>query len=126
MPLLTSHEATPWRTATLTENLGNARPGDPDYEPFQSPPFHALRSRDWLYVEYRNHDRELYDEITDPDEMHNIYTLVSPQVRQALHVQLRRLATCAGVQCRIADSMPTPTPVDLATTAALPIATPSP
>ena len=108
MPLLTGTASTPWRTATLTENLGNALPGDPDYEPFQAPPFHALRSRQWLYVEYLNGDRELYNEVADPFEMHNIYPTTKLSIRAQLHAQLKKLVSCAGPSCRIADSAPQP------------------
>jgi hypothetical protein len=36
------------------------------------PPFRALRTRRWLYVEYLNGWRELYDLHRDPYELSNI------------------------------------------------------
>ena len=36
------------------------------------PPFQALREKRWLYVEYRNGWRELYDLRRDPYELRNL------------------------------------------------------
>jgi arylsulfatase A-like enzyme len=110
-PLLRGESDTPWRTATLTENLSRTRPGDPDYSPFEAPAFHALRSNTWLYVEYVNGDVELYDLKNDPFEMNNVQASTNPAIVAQLHTQLQALRNCTGESCRVADAMPNGTSI---------------
>jgi arylsulfatase A-like enzyme len=66
VPLLHGLRPT-WRSAFVVEYLGEtmlARGGPP--------PFRALRSLRYLYVEYRNGWRELYDLVDDPAELRNV------------------------------------------------------
>ena len=97
-----------WRTATLTESMSEAAPGDPDYSTFSPPRFASLRSEQWLYVEYVTGEKELYNRYTDPDEMHNLITKEDPAVIAQLSAQLSALKSCTGSTCRVADSMPVP------------------
>jgi len=106
MPLLLNQNDTPWRTATLTESLTRTLPGDPDYSPLEAPEFHALRSENWLYIEYFNKDIELYNLKTDPYEMNNVQASTNPVIVTQLHTQLAAMKQCSGQSCRIADSMP--------------------
>ncbi|MDD2819387.1 MAG: sulfatase [Candidatus Nanopelagicales bacterium] len=110
-PLLRGEKDVSWRTATLTENLSRTLPGDPDYSPVTAPPFHALRSEHWLYIEYRNNDVELYDLKSDPFEMHNVQASTNPAIVAQLHAQLQAMIHCKAATCRIADAMPNGTSI---------------
>lgn len=116
MPLFSGQQDVPWRTATLTESLARTKPGDPDYSKIEAPPYHALRSEQWLYVEYANGERELYNLALDPYEMNNVVGSTDPVIVAQLHAQLDAMKHCTGASCRIADSMPNGT---LATSALL-------
>lgn len=76
-----------WRHDFLVEYLGTSqlrRDG--------SPPFLALRSQRFLYVEYRNGWRELYDLRRDPWELRNVAADPAyARVRRALRKRLARL-----------------------------------
>ena len=64
LPLL-SDPATPWRDAILVEHLGNPpTPGTMDSQ--------GVRTSRYLYNEYINGDRELYDLLLDPFELTNV------------------------------------------------------
>ncbi len=97
-----------WRTGVLTESLGDTAIGDPDYTAFRPPKFHALRTKDWLYVEYLNGSRELYDLRRDRAEVHNVYERTDPATIAALSAKLQALAACSAAQCRVADALPVP------------------
>jgi N-acetylglucosamine-6-sulfatase len=62
----------------------------------------AVRTPRYLYAEYANGDRELYDLQTDPNELNS--RAADPalaSVRDRLARVLARLRTCAGANCRI-------------------------
>ncbi len=63
LPLL-SDPATPWRGAILVEHLGTPTPGHIDSQ--------GVRTSRYLYNEYINGDRELYDLQLDPFELTNV------------------------------------------------------
>jgi N-acetylglucosamine-6-sulfatase len=67
-----------------------------------------LRTREWLYVESASGERELYNRRTDPFEVHNVIATAPAATVEALHRQFLAMNTCAGLTCRIADSMPAP------------------
>ena len=76
-----------WRHAFVVEYLGRNQlnVGGP-------PPYYAVHTARYLYVEYRRGWRELYDLRRDPWELNNV--AASPKyaaVRRSLHVLLRRL-----------------------------------
>lgn len=108
VPLLVDPENTPWRTGVLTENLAATTPDDPDYSGFEAPKYDALRTPEWLYVNYGREGTALYDLTADPYEMNNIVRSTSPTVVGQLAAQTRALAACRGPSCRVADSMPVP------------------
>ena len=63
--------------------------------------YRAVRTRRWLWVEYRDGARELYDRRADPAELHSLHADPSYRpVRVALHRLLQRLADCRGAACR--------------------------
>jgi arylsulfatase A-like enzyme len=62
--------------------------------------YRAVRTERWLYVEYRDGARELYDLRRDPQELRSLHA--DPhhrRVRATLHGTLRRLAVCRGKAC---------------------------
>jgi N-acetylglucosamine-6-sulfatase len=64
------------------------------------PPFTAVRDPRWLYAEYKNGDRELYDLRSDPAELRSLHAdPASAAVREDLARRLARLRTCAGASC---------------------------
>jgi len=68
----------------------------------------AVRTERYLYVNYRNGSRELYDLFRDPDQLDSRHD--APRYRDesiALRRELRRLARCRGRACR-ADARPIP------------------
>jgi N-acetylglucosamine-6-sulfatase len=92
-----------WRTGALIEHHGpdHAR-GDPDLPlPGSGNPatYEALRTKDAVYVEYHNGQREYYSLIRDPDELHNAYRRLSHAQRTRLHDQLAALRRCRGASC---------------------------
>jgi N-acetylglucosamine-6-sulfatase len=64
------------------------------------PPYRALRTARYLYVEYNNGGKQLYDLSTDPDELHNIATTADPAIVRALATRLAALARCSAASCR--------------------------
>jgi arylsulfatase A-like enzyme len=94
-----------WRQATVSESLGTSGPGDPDYQPQAPPQYTSLRTRDWLFVVYRDGERELYDRKADPFEMNNIIATADTRLVASLYSQLQALRVCAGDSCRTADAI---------------------
>jgi N-acetylglucosamine-6-sulfatase len=87
-----------WRNAILVEHHGaDLRGIDPD---FQQPPsgnpttYEAMRAGRFLYVEYRDGEREFYDLGRDPFELHNIAAKLSPMALLRLHLELDALERC--------------------------------
>ena len=63
--------------------------------------YHAIRTGRYLYVEWIDGARELYDRARDPLELQSRHA--DPryrQIRNALHRELVRLRTCVGDDCR--------------------------
>ena len=65
VPLLRG-KSPPWRDEFVEEYLGESMLSDAG-----PPPFRALRTKRWMYVEYLNGWRELYDLEHDPYELVN-------------------------------------------------------
>ena len=81
-----------WRTDFLVEHWTTEEGG--------IPPYSALRSGEYLYVEYPAAERELYDLRRDPFEMHNAYAAADPALVDRLSRRLAALKACAGATCR--------------------------
>jgi N-acetylglucosamine-6-sulfatase len=64
-------------------------------------PFVALRTKRYLYVEYDTGERELYDVVADPYELHDI--AAGNPLLTGLSARLRQLRDCAGQACRVAE-----------------------
>jgi N-acetylglucosamine-6-sulfatase len=63
--------------------------------------FDAIRSRNFLYAEHQNGERELYDLRKDPYELQSQHANPSyDRIKNALAARLHRLVTCAGASCR--------------------------
>lgn len=95
-----------WRNAALSESIGETNKSDPDYLPYIPPPFSALRTPEWLYVEYDDGSRALYNRPTDPYELRNVVDSTDPAFVASLSAQLAQLDACAGPSCREADALP--------------------
>ena len=106
VPFLARGTVEDWRTGVISESLSQARPGDPDYETLKPPRFTALRTEQWVYVEYEDGTKELYNRLTDPDELDNVLPTADPDLVKSLNRQLLALRTCVGPTCRVADSLP--------------------
>jgi len=108
LPLLADPEG-PWRTGVLTEHFNTPDEGDPDFHDVESPPYRALRTKQWLLVDYKG-ESALYDLSSDPFEMSNIFSTAPRETVQMLRRQLGALSECARDSCRVADMMPVPSP----------------
>lgn len=62
---LMTNPQTPWRSEILLEQLGTTDSG---------PNFQSVRNSQYIYTEYPNGDRELYDLLVDPYQLTNIVT----------------------------------------------------
>ncbi|MDQ3643207.1 MAG: sulfatase [Actinomycetota bacterium] len=98
----------------LLLETGGQRPGR--LEPDQGPvaplrnilTYKAVRTEDYLYVAYRNGNRELYDMRRDPHQLESRHGANRYRdTRGALGRELGRLADCRGRECR-ADAGPIP------------------
>ena len=75
--------------------------------PIDAPPYLALRTEQYLYVEYANGERELYDMQTDPYQLQNLAATADPALLAELAADLDQLRVCAGADCRSAeDALP--------------------
>jgi N-acetylglucosamine-6-sulfatase len=63
----------------------------------------ALRTKNYLYVEYKTGEHELYDLRKDPYELNNMYATAPPEITQRLDAQLDALRQCSAAECRAAE-----------------------
>jgi arylsulfatase A-like enzyme len=93
-----------WQHAVLIEHHGPEKfLQDPDFQGVRSgdpPSYEAIRTENFLYVEYKTGEHEYYDLVHDPYENNNIYGLLSKQRQQQLHEALQRLSLCRGAECQ--------------------------
>jgi N-acetylglucosamine-6-sulfatase len=65
------------------------------------PPFRAVRDPRYLYTEWNNGEKELYDLQTDPYELQSRHAAANMKtVRKRLAAKLAKLRICAGASCR--------------------------
>ncbi|HEY7484130.1 MAG TPA: sulfatase [Streptosporangiaceae bacterium] len=95
--------ALPARDAVLIEHHGpNLDPSDPDHQGKNSgnpPSYEAVRTRDAVYVEYADGEREYYDIGHDPYELTNTVGRLPAAERHRLSAILHTLQTCKGNTC---------------------------
>ena len=101
----------PWRQAFTVEHYtgGPVLPrfrGQRRLGPQAIPEFHAIRTKDILYVEYETGERELYDRRRDPYELTNVAGRVPPALLARLAVRLAELEECVGQACRAVEDQP--------------------
>jgi arylsulfatase A-like enzyme len=89
-----------WRTASLVEHHGpDTDPADPDLPAKNSgnpTTYSAMRTATSTYVEYSDGTAEYYDRTTDPDELHNTASSLSPAEKAKWHRALAALVACHG------------------------------
>jgi N-acetylglucosamine-6-sulfatase len=95
------------RAGTATGEIGNgddgnqgktAAPGDRQFAGVRTPRF--------LYAEYANGEKELYDLAKDPDELNNLAGQPAYAAMQAeLARRLAKLKTCAGAPCKVGPAV---------------------
>ena len=100
-----------WRDAILVEHRGPTFDrDDPDHQNYNSgnpTTYEALRTQDFLYVEYQDGEREFYDLRDDPYELRNDAPHLPPAGLARLHTALLRLRNChTGPSCWRAEHLP--------------------
>ena len=96
VPLLTGDPLpNNWRrTSAASANLS---------EEWGRPWLKGLRTQNYLYVEYKTGEHELYDLRKDPHELQNTYASARPQLKQRLEARLDPLRHCKAEECRAAE-----------------------
>ncbi len=75
-------------------------------EDWGRPGLEAVRTEDYLYVEYDTGERELYYLKEDPYELNNRYDTADPDLLGRMEERLESLRGCAGVTCKTAEYGP--------------------
>jgi len=73
-------------------------------EEWGRPWFKALRTGQYLFVEYKTGEHELYDLVKDPYQLENIYDEAPENLLQRLNSQLDSLRQCEAEDCRTAEA----------------------
>jgi N-acetylglucosamine-6-sulfatase len=99
-PLLRGAPAPGWRDAALIEHHGpdldNTDPDRPAAGSGNPTTYEAMRTTTATYVEYANGEREYYNRVDDPNELHNIAAQLPPATLAQLHAALDALQHCSG------------------------------
>jgi arylsulfatase A-like enzyme len=82
------------RTSAASAQLG---------EEWGRPWMKALRTEDYLYVEYKTGEHELYDLNKDPHELRNVYETAPSELKERLKTRLDELRECSSEECRVAE-----------------------
>jgi len=98
LPLWHGESPGDWQQGVLIEHHGPTRtPNDPDQASRMSgnpPSYEAVRTATALYVRYGNGEREYYDTVTDPFQLHNLVATVSAGRLAPLQRALSAMAEC--------------------------------
>jgi N-acetylglucosamine-6-sulfatase len=84
-----------WRQRLFVDS-----PADPI---FGMPRYDALRTREYLYVEYETKEKEFYRMGTDPLQLLNRASSMPKDLRENLSGHVEKLKSCAGASCRRAE-----------------------
>jgi N-acetylglucosamine-6-sulfatase len=84
-----------WRSAFLVEAAKNPKR--------DRPPFRAVRTGRYLYVQYRSGEQELYDLREDPYQLRSIHASARPALLKKLRTRLDALKGCSARECRVAE-----------------------
>ena len=95
-----------WRTAFEIRNWDNKKDGMSNKVVTPVPPYRAVRTKRYLYVEYEAGERELYDLRRDPYELNSLHGSADPDLISKLDARLDALGDCAGEGCRAAEDAP--------------------
>ena len=102
VPLLNGETpAAGWRRGFLIEHWAGGlavERGLPEYA--------AVRTPDYLYVEYVTGERELYDIRTDPYQLESLHATAEPELILRLAAWLNELRNCVGEGCQKTESSP--------------------
>ncbi len=93
-----------WRTAFEIRNWDNKKDEAFYRAVTPVPPYRAVRTKRYLYVEYEAGERELYDLRRDPYELHSLHDSADPDLISKLDARLDALRDCAGTVCRAAEN----------------------
>jgi N-acetylglucosamine-6-sulfatase len=99
-PLLSTSLPASWRTAFLVEHRRSASEGPYTVD---KPDYDAVRTSQYLYVEYKTGERELYDLSTDPYELTSLHASASLTLLSDLKARLDALKSCTGAECKTAE-----------------------
>ncbi len=104
-PFITESEVTPLLTGDpLPSNWRRTSAASAQLsEEWGRPWLKALRTNNYLYVDYKTGEHELYDLRKDPYEVNNIYATAPPELTQRLEAQLDALRQCSAAECRAAE-----------------------
>ncbi|HLF70835.1 MAG TPA: sulfatase [Dehalococcoidia bacterium] len=102
--LLKGQDDSSWRKLALIQQ-GAVSDDELDGNPPDLPPYQALRTDQWLYVEYATGERELYDMKADPFQLDNIASTQKDVVAK-LSARLNELKSCKGQSCRDIEAKP--------------------
>jgi len=93
------------RLVRFGDNDELLEPPDPDAlrQPVPMADFLAIRTIQYLYVEHRSGERELYDLEHDPYELNNLASVSDPDLLSRLSAWLEALANCSASSCRAAE-----------------------
>jgi hypothetical protein len=72
----------------------------------RTPEFHGIRTVRYTYVEYVTGERELYDDVRDPDQLQNLAATADRHLLSELHARVSELVTCRAASCREAENAP--------------------
>jgi N-acetylglucosamine-6-sulfatase len=95
-----------WRTAFEIRNWDNKRNETSYRSVTPVPPYRAVRTQRYLYVEYKTGERELYDLRRDPYELHSLHDSADKDLISKLGARLDALRDCAGNGCRTVEDAP--------------------
>jgi len=104
-PFLNESEVTPLLTGdTLPNDWRRTSAASAQLsEEWGRPWMKAVRTENYLYVEYKTGEHELYDLEEDPYQLHNEYASAPPELKQRLEEQLDALRQCSEEECRTAE-----------------------